>query len=389
MKCCWGMTIESDAAQAQGFSRASRETKRAGERAGIIWDETAPIALHWTSPVLYSPIEGKKNIFYSVYEARELVPEFQEAFDHPLTTAILTPSTFCQKIFQQHTKKPVYVVPHGFNPAIFYGKEREWEPTSRIIAPPFNGNPLSGKAIPKPLIFLYVGAINERKGVGFLDDFWKSFVNFKIQRGEAATLPLYQLVIKSRTRLDPEESASMLEGVKTGEFSLIVQEKNGFILRVNFPAIDNQTGKRGWIPGNVRWDTREISDEELAHIYRESHCFLFPTRGEGFGLTLLEAMATGLPAITTNYSGHLDFCSEETAFLVKHSLVELPNSRGLKQTMAHPDEGDFTDKFFHVISNYRRAALKGKRAMQHVHQHCTWDHVGKQLVQVLRQCGAT
>jgi glycosyltransferase involved in cell wall biosynthesis len=43
-----------------------------------------------------------------------------------------------------------------------------------------------------------------------------------------------------------------------------------------------------------------LSDEELINLYRASDALLFPTRFEGFGLPLLEAMAAQCPVITTN-----------------------------------------------------------------------------------------
>ena len=39
--------------------------------------------------------------------------------------------------------------------------------------------------------------------------------------------------------------------------------------------------------------------------------FYLTTHGEGFGRPLLEASFTGLPIITSNWSGHLDFLDSE------------------------------------------------------------------------------
>lgn len=43
-----------------------------------------------------------------------------------------------------------------------------------------------------------------------------------------------------------------------------------------------------------------VSDEELVDLYRRAECFAFPTRYEGFGLPILEAMACGTPVITSD-----------------------------------------------------------------------------------------
>lgn len=49
-----------------------------------------------------------------------------------------------------------------------------------------------------------------------------------------------------------------------------------------------------------------VTYTELLRYLRESHVFVFPTMGEGFGLVLLEAMAAGLPVITTPNCGGRD-----------------------------------------------------------------------------------
>ena len=57
--------------------------------------------------------------------------------------------------------------------------------------------------------------------------------------------------------------------------------------------------------------------EELLHQFSSSHIFLFPTMGEGFGLVLLEAMASGLPVITTENCGGKDIVvNEQNGFII-------------------------------------------------------------------------
>jgi glycosyltransferase involved in cell wall biosynthesis len=46
-------------------------------------------------------------------------------------------------------------------------------------------------------------------------------------------------------------------------------------------------------------------------------------RSEGFGRVIAEAMALGQPVVATNFSGNVDFCEPDTAFLVDGELVPL------------------------------------------------------------------
>ena len=51
------------------------------------------------------------------------------------------------------------------------------------------------------------------------------------------------------------------------------------------------------------------------------------TRGEGYGLPLLEASCSGMPVITTNWSGHLDFMRKGKFIGVDYEMIDIPQSR--------------------------------------------------------------
>jgi len=72
-----------------------------------------------------------------------------------------------------------------------------------------------------------------------------------------------------------------------------------------------------------------FSQQEIASIYQHSKikALVSLTRGEGFGLPLLEAAASGLPIIATNWSGHKDFLDHGQFLDVKYQLEEIHESR--------------------------------------------------------------
>ena len=72
-----------------------------------------------------------------------------------------------------------------------------------------------------------------------------------------------------------------------------------------------------------------MSDREIAALYRHKKikCLVSATRGEGYGLPLIEAAASGMPVIVTNWSGHLDFLSKINFLPVDYELKEISESR--------------------------------------------------------------
>lgn len=117
----------------------------------------------------------------------------------------------------------------------------------------------------------------------------------------------------------------------------------GLIIKTNssrFSAFDREStmGILKNVLGNIRGDRKippvyflhgEMNNREIASLYRHPQikALVSLTRGEGFGLPILEAAASGLPVIATKWSGHLDFMGRGKFLGIDYDLKEIPKTR--------------------------------------------------------------
>ena len=65
-----------------------------------------------------------------------------------------------------------------------------------------------------------------------------------------------------------------------------------------------------------------VSDEDLLDLYSEAAVFLFPSLYEGFGLPPLEAMATGLPVVSSNRGALPEVLGEAALFIDPEDVIQ-------------------------------------------------------------------
>jgi len=66
--------------------------------------------------------------------------------------------------------------------------------------------------------------------------------------------------------------------------------------------------------------------EHLPYLYNGATLFVYPSRYEGFGLPVLEAMKCGVPVITSNVSSLPEVGGDAAAYVVPHDLENIANS---------------------------------------------------------------
>lgn len=129
----------------------------------------------------------------------------------------------------------------------------------------------------------------------------------------------------------------------------------------------------------------DLSDAELVSLYRASKVFVAPSRGEGLGLPMAEAMLFEVPVITSAWGGQLEFCDESTAWLCDYRFEKARSHLGLTHSMwIEPDEDHLVRLMQELYaSTPQMIAAKTKRAKEKVLQFFTWSKTAHNISQVL------
>lgn len=112
-----------------------------------------------------------------------------------------------------------------------------------------------------------------------------------------------------------------------------------------------------------------LSYEQIAACYRACEIFALPSRGEGFGLVYLEAMACGKPVIGGAHGGAPEVIEDgKSGYLVQHGDTE-QLATSLEALLVDPQLG-------HEM---------GARGRQHVEENFRFNVFAKSLKKILRE----
>lgn len=216
--------------------------------------EDPDICLTFTYPPLLNRVTDSESYHFllSLYEASKLPPGWVDPLKK-FEGTIVVPSNHVHSIYREEpiSEENMFVVSLGYDPEIFF---------------PGDSTSSSNR---KPQL-LTVGTPHYRKGLDYL-------------LGLSDLAGSNDIKWKVHSHYEPDVDGKFWES----------------------PRILSKLRDAGF-----EVTTGSFSDWEIAEMMRGSDLVVQPSRSEGFGLVILEAMACGTPVVTANWGGHLDFAGK-------------------------------------------------------------------------------
>lgn len=287
---------------------------------------------HWP-PNLTPPALGYWVVIQP-WEFGSLPKSWAEVFSTQVDE-MWVPSNYVRQIYLDAGVSPdrVFVVPNGFDADVFNSNNKPFKLKTK-----------------KKFKFLFVGGTIYRKGIDILiNAYTESFKN-------------------------------------TDDVCLIIKDFGGDSFYKN-QTIKEQIQKirQNKKAPQIEYMDKTLTEKEIAGLYTACDVLVHPYRGEGFGLPILEAMASGLPVMVTNGGACLDFCNNENSILI---LAEKRFSNGKKVDsletvdfpwLYEPSLQDLKEKLIWAYNQPERIKAVGKKAEEFALKYFRWDNSSKVL----------
>jgi len=138
---------------------------------------------------------------------------------------------------------------------------------------------------------------------------------------------------------------------------------------------------------NVKIIDRMATNEEMFSLMKDADCFIFPSRGEGFGLTPLEAMATGLPTIFANNTGMMEYANPDFNYPIECDKIapaqRFPKEWGDVGNWYEVNYHKFRDAMLEVYNNRDASKLKGMASAYWVRDNWNFDKTAESILKAI------
>jgi glycosyltransferase involved in cell wall biosynthesis len=170
----------------------------------------------------------------------------------------------------------------------------------------------------------------------------------------------------------------------TDDVCLILKTTGEHIEESLRELIEEECGSNA-IPA-LQLNTETLPREKMPALFAAADCFVLPSRGEGFGLPIAEAMACGLPVITTDWGGVRDFVSEQNGYSVHVEKLVPPDDWFCAMTKAdtthrwaEPDVDHLCALLRHVYEHREEARAKGQAARTTIEEQFSYAQVAERI----------
>lgn len=149
---------------------------------------------------------------------------------------------------------------------------------------------------------------------------------------------------------------------------------------------------------NVRPNWDKVDFKTISNIYKSADVFLLPSKGEGWGLPIIEAAAQGLPIITTMYSGQAEYLQhiKSSVIPVEFDFGEItcaefrqfyPTKDGNWGKWAMPKIESIAKALNHAKTNLSYLKKQAQQNSSIIRQNYNWRACADVALQTLQQRG--
>jgi glycosyltransferase involved in cell wall biosynthesis len=155
-------------------------------------------------------------------------------------------------------------------------------------------------------------------------------------------------------------------------------DKTGKTILKEIEQLKKKIGKTKYPP--ILLLPNVLSNDAMVQLYNTCDCVILASRGEGWGLPIVEGMACGKPYIATNWSGMAAFIGEDTGYPLQIKGLSaipkfgIPNDRVYTGFQwADPDFEHLKYLMQHVYDNKKEAKEKGEKGRALVEKKMSWE----------------